>query len=143
MVIGVLTAGSFFIALSAWSIDGILDIVDDAPLQTFVCVCYGPVIGYAIGAWAGRKIILDRWHALATSLLTGLLSVAATTVLFSSVSFFGEGVGSGSMAHAAIAYILRPLGVILLFGTLPILICACGMALWLRRVRRRMMGGPN
>ncbi len=143
MFVGLFCAALIFIQ-DGWETNSSFNLVKDYPLQSIICVIGGPLIGTLFGRWTGTMILLYNRNAFLFSLSIGFLSVLATSLLFSSVAFFSENLSSLSRIKvAALSYIQIPVLGTLFHGSPFIVLVAGGMALFLRRARKKHFSGSG
>ncbi|MBZ0207859.1 MAG: hypothetical protein K8H89_16205 [Flavobacteriales bacterium] len=138
MFVGLLCAAVILMPFDDWNLNGAIELVTNWPLQSAICLVGGPLIGTLFGRWAGKEVLINNRNAFFFSLATGFMSVLATTLLFSSVAFIGEGLlGSAPLQLDTLNYIAKPLYWTLLFASPVIVLVAGIMALFLRWARKR------
>lgn len=137
MFVGVGLAAAIFLLVDSGKQEALFDLLMDWPLQAFICVVIGPLIGHVVGAWVGKKILLHDWNAWFVSPTVGFACVWATTFLFSLIAYFDEGVHGPFPEDAVEDYILNPLLSVTIFGGLFILITGLVMAGFFDRTRRK------
>lgn len=74
--------------------------------------------GFLFGRMAGVTILIKKRNALLTGIACGFFIVWTSTFLTSLIGFFSEGVGT---ADAFVNYIGKPLWLVTMFGSLPVL----------------------
>jgi hypothetical protein len=124
-----------FLLIGEGKPEAVFDLVMDWPVQAFICLVIGPLIGHMVGAWAGRKILLHGWNAWLLSTLMGFTCVWATTFLFSLVGYFDEGINATYPENAVRDYIVNPLLTVTIVGGLFILLTGLVMAGFFDRAR--------
>jgi hypothetical protein len=136
MFVGLGLAMLIFLLIGEGKPEAVFDLVMDWPVQAFICLVIGPLIGHVVGAWAGKKILLYDWNAWLVSPMVGFACVWATTFLFSLVGYFNEGIHGWDSEHAVRDYIVNPLLSVTLVGGLFILLESIVMAAFFDRARR-------
>ncbi len=137
MLVGLGLAASVFILMSGGDVGGVFRLMVDWPVQAIICVVIGPFSGHVVGAWAGRKILLDGWNAWLMSPAMGFMCVWATTFLFSLVAYFDEGRSGAFPENAVHDYIVKPIALVTMFGGLFILITGLVVAALFSRAREK------
>jgi hypothetical protein len=135
MFVGLGLAMLIFLLIGEGKPEAVFDLVMDWPVQAFICLVIGPLIGHMVGAWAGRKILLHGWNAWLVSPMVGFACVWATTFLFSLIAYFDEGIHGSHPEYAVRDHILDPLLSVTFFGGLFILITGLMMAGFFERAR--------
>ncbi|CAN5883958.1 hypothetical protein BH11BAC7_BH11BAC7_06890 [soil metagenome] len=74
--------------------------------------------GFLFGGMAGVAILINKRNALLTGIVYGFLTVWTSTFLTSLFGLFMEGIGTEDVF---INYIWKPLWLVTMFGSLPIL----------------------
>lgn len=138
IVVGLAFAALIFLLVDSWDPHTVFRLMDRWPIQTFICVVLGPVIGHWFGKWAGVMILVKRWNAFGISWLIGMASVLLITLLFSLIAFVDEGLTGGStVVEAAIDYLWKPFFWTSVFGAPVIALVTSVMALFFIRARRK------
>lgn len=138
MFVGLICAAKILMPFDDWNLNGAIELVTNWPLQTAICLFGGPLIGTLLGRWAGEEVLINNRNAFFFSLAAGFMSVLATTLLFSTVAFIGEGLmGAATLQMNTLNYIAKPLYWTFLFASPVIVLVAGIMALFLRRARKR------
>ena len=137
MFVGLALGTLMLILIDGGDVDAVFGLIGSWPLQAFICVVIGPLIGHLVGAWAGKKILLQGWNAWLVSPLVGFACVWATTFLFSLVGYFNEGIHGWDSEHAVRDYIVNPLLSVTFFGGLFILIASLVMAVYFDGARHK------
>jgi hypothetical protein len=135
MFVGLGLAMLIFLLIGEGKPEAVFDLVMDWPVQAFICLVIGPLIGHMVGAWAGRKILLHGWNAWLVSPMVGFACVWATTFLFSLVGYFDEGINATYPENAVRDYIVNPLLTVTIVGGLFILLTGLVMAGFFDRAR--------
>lgn len=143
MFVGLGCAALVLILMDGGDVDAVFRLIGSWPLQAFICVVIGPLLGHMVGAWAGKKILLQGWNAWLVSPLLGFACVWATTFLFSLVAYFDEGIHGSHPEEAVQDYIFQPLLSVTLFGGLFILIAGLVMAAFFDQARRKYFTGAS
>ena len=136
--VGLLCAALLLMQIDGWNLNSAIDLLKDWPLQVTICLFGGPLIGTLLGRWAGKEVLVHNRNAFLFSLVTGVLSVLATTLFFSSVAFYRENLSSPSRIEvAALDYIRVPVCSTFFFGSPFMVLVAAVMAYFLRRARTK------
>lgn len=138
MLVGVGLVALIFLLIGEGKPEAVFDLMMDWPVQAFIGLVIGPLIGHLVGAWAGPKILLHGWNAWLLSPLVGFACVWATTFLFSLEGYFNEGIHGWDSEHAVRDYIVNPLLAVTLVGGLFILLASIVMAAFFDRARRKL-----
>lgn len=82
---------------------------------------------YVVGGWTGRLVLLRHFPPLLAGPLSGFLMTGIATGAGSLIGFVGEGLSaSTNVGEAAADYLVKPLLMIWLYGSIPI----CLTGLW-------------
>ncbi len=137
MFVGIGLAALILMLLGGGGPGTLLELFANWPVQAFIILIIGPVIGHGVGAWSGRKIFLQGWSPWLVGPLVGFACVWTTTLLFSLVGYLQEGIHGWDNESAFQDYILNPLLSVTFFGGLFVLITAIVLAALFDRAKRK------
>lgn len=137
MFVGLGCAALIFLLIGEGKPEALFDLLKDWPVQAFICVVIGPLIGHVVGIWAGKKILLQGGNARYVTLTAGFVCVWSTTFLFSLIGFFEEGIPRHSPFEAFSDYVLTPIVAVTYVGGLFIILMTFIVAGFFERARRK------
>ena len=118
MFVGLGCAALIFLLIGEGKPEALFDLLTDSPVQAFICVVIGPLMGHLVGMWAGKKILLQGGNARYVTLTAGFACVWSTTLMFSLIGFFQEGIHGSDPLVAIGDYIVMPLVAVTYVGGL-------------------------